>query len=395
VVDQANILTDWPADGPKVLWSVKVDAGFGGAAVQDGKVYLLDREGTDGDVLRALDLDNGKQLWTCGYEAPGRLSYPGTRSTPTLTKTHAFTVGSLGHITCIDLEKREIAWQKHMDEFGAFPPKWGWSQSPLLIGDLVIIAPMAEQAGLVAMKQKTGEVVWKSGNIGNEGYCSPHLVELAGKKQIVYFTSRLASGVDPTTGKVLWQYDGIPVKRAIPTPTAIGDNKLFITGGYDAGSALIEVTRNGDDYQVKQLQRDEQHGGQVHAALLIGEHLYVNLNTNENLRRGPAHGLGCFDLNGKLVWKSDNKPDLNRGPVLGVGSKLLTLGGEDGVLRLVQASPNGYQELAAAKIFSDLKARGNNIWGPMALADGRLLVRSQNELKCIDLRPESLARQAQ
>lgn len=392
VVQDGKLLTDWPEDGPAVRWTNDVGPGFGGAAIVDGKVYILDRNGIEGDLLRVYELKTGKELWSKGYEAPGRISYHGSRSVPMVTDQFAFTVGSFGQVACFDLNKKEVAWQKHMDDFGAFPPKWAWSQSPLVYKDWVIIAPMANDAGLVALKQATGEVVWKSGSIGAEGYGSPRMVKLAGKKQIVYLSSTLVSGVDPDTGKVLWSYDGIPVKRGIPTPAAIGNDRLFITAGYDAGSALIEIQKQGDTFAVKEINRDAAHGGQIHSPLLVKDHLYVNLNTNENLSpRRQGDGLACFDLNGRLVWKNDNTPDINRGAVLAVGEHLLTLGGEDGILRLIKADPKGYQELHAVKVF-DADGRRNMIWAPMAFADGYLILRSQSQLKCLDLRVERVSR---
>jgi len=388
IVPNANILTDWPKAGPPVRWSNDVGPGFGGAAIKNNNVYILDRNDTAGDRLRVYDLDTGQQQWSADYDAPGRTAYHGSRGTPMLTDHYAFTVGPFGHVTCFDLDRQQVAWQQHMDDYGADPPKWAWSQTPLIYKGWVIIQPMADDAGLVALKQGTGEVAWQSKSIGIEGYASPRLVTLAGKQQVVTFTSKLVSGVDPDTGDILWTYDNIPVRRAIPTPAVVGDDKLFITAGYDAGSALIQITKHNDGFAVKELTRDELHGGQIHAALPVNGHLYVNLNTNENLRqRGKdAHGLGCFNTAGKLLWKNDNTPGIDRGPVLALGEHLLTLGGEDGVLRLINADAKSYDEITSAKVFP-ADQRRNMIWAPMAFSDGRLLLRSQNQLKCLDLRP--------
>lgn len=392
----ANILTDWPDKGPAVRWTQNVAPGFGGAAIVGDTVYFLDRNGIQGDTLRAIHLHTGKENWSVGYDAPGRLSYDGARSTPTVEHTaadrHAYTVGPLGHITCFDLAKQEIRWQKHMDDFGADPPKWGWSQSPLLVGEFVIVQPMADDAGLVALNQSDGTVAWQSKSIGNEGYASPRLVKLADVKQLVAFTSTQVTGIDPKTGNTLWTYDNIPVKRAIPTPAVVEDDKLFITAGYDAGSALIQIIRHNNTFAAIELKRDTDHGGQIHSALPVNGHLFANLNTNENLRqRGKdAHGLGCFDHDGNMLWKSNNQPDINRGAVIALGQHLVTLGGEDGMLRLIQADQTGYKEIASAKVFPANEKR-NMIWAPMAFADGLLLARSQSQLKCLDLRIDQAA----
>ncbi|MEM6505674.1 MAG: PQQ-binding-like beta-propeller repeat protein [Planctomycetota bacterium] len=394
VVPTATILTDWSNNKPPVKWTNPTGPGFGGAAIKNGLVYILDRNGTAGDRLRVFDLEAGEEQWSLEYESPGRMGYHGARTTPMVTDKHAFTIGPFGHITAFDLKKRSIAWTKHMDAYGAFPPKWAWTQSPLIYKDWLIFAPMAENAGLVAVEQDTGKFVWRSKDIGRESYGSPRLVTLAGKEQVLLYTSTLVSGTDPETGEVLWTYDNIPVKRAIPTPAVVGDDRLFITAGYDSGSSLIQIHKQGGAFKVKELKRDKLHGGQIHSALPVGEHLYVNLNTNENLRlRGKdAHGLGCFDADGRLVWKNDNKPDINRGAVIAIDAYLLTLGGEDGVLRVIEADPSGYKELGSVKVFPADKSK-NMIWAPMAYADGYLLVRSQSQLRCLDLRPDRLSEQ--
>ncbi|MEM9347580.1 MAG: PQQ-binding-like beta-propeller repeat protein [Planctomycetota bacterium] len=394
VVPAATILTDWSNNKPPVQWTNATGPGFGGAAIKNGSVFILDRNGTAGDRLRVFDLETGEEQWSLEYESPGRMGYHGARSTPMVTDKHAFTIGPFGHITAFDLEKRSFAWTKHMDAYGALPPKWAWTQSPLVYEDLLIFAPMAENAGLVAVEQETGKFVWRSKDIGREGYGSPRIVTLAGKEQILLYTSTLVSGTDPETGEVLWTYNNIPVKRAIPTPAVVGDDRLFITAGYDSGSAMIQIQKNGNAYTVKEVSRDKLHGGQIHSALPVGGHLYVNLNTNENLRlRGKdADGLGCFDTTGKLVWKNDNKPGIDRGAVIAIDDYLITLGGEDGVLRLIKADPAGYNELGQVKVFPADQNR-NMIWAPMAYADGYLLVRSQSQLKCLDLRPERLSDQ--
>ena len=392
VVPDADIRTNWSEAGPAVLWTAEVGPGFGGASVVGENVYILDRNDTVGDRLRVYDLATGKEQWSAAYEAPGRISYHGARSTPMISDGYAYTVGPFGHVTCFDLAKQRVAWQQHMDDYGTNPPKWAWSQTPLIYKQSVIIAPMAPDAGLVAVNQKDGKVIWKSDNIGIEGYCSPRLVTLAGQEQIVYFTSTRVSGINPDTGDILWAYDNIPVKRAIPTPAVVDHDKLFITAGYDSGSALIQIVKQGDSFTVKELHRDKLHGGQIHSALPVNGRLFVNLNTNENLRqRGKdAHGIGCFDANGKLLWKSDNNPGIDRGAVLAVGEYLLTLGGEDGMLRLINTKADGYEEIASTKVFPADQKR-NMIWAPMAFSDGRLLLRSQNQLKCLDLRPSKAA----
>jgi hypothetical protein len=120
---EKGILRTWPKEGPKVLWTAPVGAGFGGAAVVGGKVYLLDRDEKVGDNLRCFDLSNGKELWNFAYDAPGSFQWPGSRSTPTVDGNNVYTCGPLGDLYCISTQTRLA--QKHMERF-----RWRWRCTP-------------------------------------------------------------------------------------------------------------------------------------------------------------------------------------------------------------------------------------------------------------------------
>ena len=135
--------------------------------------------------------------------------------------------------------------------------------------------------------------------------------------------------------------------------------------------------------------RHGRDGAQVHSAIRFKDHLYANFNTNENLRRDESMGLVCLDLSGKILWSTAGKPSVNRGPVLLVDDHILSLGGEDGVLRAFEPNPAKYNESGSLKLFTKIGARNNNIWAPLALSNGRLVARSQSELKVLDLRLSS------
>jgi outer membrane protein assembly factor BamB len=114
---QKGILRTWPQQGPQVLWSVDVGIGFGGPVVKDGKVYLLDRDDKAGDKLRCFDLSSGKELWNFGYEAPGSVMFPGSRSVPTLDGNRIYSCGPYGNLYCIDINTHKPIWNKNVDRF--------------------------------------------------------------------------------------------------------------------------------------------------------------------------------------------------------------------------------------------------------------------------------------
>ena len=158
-------LRTWPQEGPKVLWTVPMGAGFGGPAVSGGNVYLLDRDEKVGDTLRVLDLASGKELWTFAYDAPGSFMFAGSRTTPTVDGEHVYTVGPMGDLHAISTKTRKPAWRKNIwKDFGggAELPRWAIVQNPLIYGDLLIVAPQTPEAGVVAYDKLTGALKWKS-----------------------------------------------------------------------------------------------------------------------------------------------------------------------------------------------------------------------------------------
>jgi outer membrane protein assembly factor BamB len=152
VLTRQNLPDKFPPGGPKEVWSVEVGVGFGGASVAGGHVYLLDREDDARDVLRCLSLRDGSEVWRRSYEVSGKLSFPGSRSTPTVDEKLIFTVGGFGHVAAFDRQTGRPVWSFTLKErFNSDPPNWGFTQSPLVYKDWVIIAPMGPQVGLTAL----------------------------------------------------------------------------------------------------------------------------------------------------------------------------------------------------------------------------------------------------
>lgn len=163
----------------------------------------------------------------------------------------------------------------------------------------------------------------------------------------------------------------------MPVP---GD-RLFLTGGYGAGSAMIQVSREGPGFRVAELFKLDAKtcGSQIHQPILYGDCLYVNSNSNER-----QDGLVCLRIDGTVAWRTADTPGLplfDRGNLLLADGMLLALDGKTGILHLIDPSPAGYKELAQAKVLD-----GKEIWAPMALVNGKLIIRSQTEMKCLDVK---------
>ena len=387
--DQKGLLRTWPKEGPKVVWTTPLGAGFGGPAVSDGKVYLLDRDEKVGDTLRVFDLANGKELWTHAYDAPGTFMFAGSRTTPTIDGEYVYAVGPMGDLHAVSTRTRKPAWRKNIwKDFGgsAELPRWAIVQNPLIYGNLLIVSPQTPETGVVAYDKITGELKWKSAPLsGIAGYVTPSIVKVAGDDHLVMITGSVGrgrtardgsvNGLDPRSGKVLWTYTNWQCIIPVPQAVDAGDGRVLITGGYGAGTAMIKVDKKGDSrYVVSELFKNPDFGAHTQPPVLFQGHFYSHYTINER-----SDGLVAMSMDGQIKWKTDQQPPFVRGgTILADGLLLMTDGNTK--LYLVEPNPAGFKPLASAVILEP----GDN-WAPLALVDGKLLIRGQKELKVVQV----------
>jgi outer membrane protein assembly factor BamB len=383
---ETGLLRSWPEAGPEVLWTISVGAGYGGAAVTDGKVYLLDRIGNDKDVLRCLDLDTGKPQWSYEYDAPGRVSHPGSRSTPTIDVNYVYTCGSFGDVYCFDRNTHKPVWNKNVwkDFDDGSIPRWAISQNPLIYNDLLILASQTAKAGVVAYNKLSGQLKWASPQLpGRVGYVSPRIVKIAGDDHVVMISAGSRSGgggavvgISPKNGARLWIYEGWSCQIPVANVTEIGNGRLFVTGGYKAGSAMIKIGKTGDSWTVTEVYKTDDFGTHVHPAILYKGHLYGHCTTNET-----RDGMVCMDLDGKVKWKTGRSPLFDKGGFVLADGLIFSVDGREGILYLIEPDPSGFKALASAKVLNTREC-----WGPLTLVDGKLIIRDQEQMKCILVR---------
>ena len=395
ISSETALIHSFPKSGLTILWSVGVGEGFGGAAIRDGEVYLLDRIVGKQDVMRCFDLATGKELWRFANDVPGRLPYPGSRGVPTVEEHVVYGISGFGHVYCIDRKTHKLIWGTDIKkEYDADPPHFGFAQSPLVYEETVIIAPMSQKVGLVALDKRTGKEVWRTGSVGH-GFSTPTLHDVNGVHQLIFQTildrsskQGLVTSFDPSTGKKLWEYRDYYVMCPIPGAVTISENKLFLTGGYEAGSIMLSTKSTRTGRGVSKLFHIEK-GSQIHQPILYREHLYLIVNENANQKvkqRMNEGGLMCMDLSGNIKWRTGKSPNFGRGGIILADNMLIIQDGHSGILRLVEPNPEQYVELGQANIFGITDTKDHQMWAPMALADGKLVMRSQTEMKCIDLR---------
>lgn len=186
--------------------------------------------------------------------------------------------------------------------------------------------------------------------------------------------------VSPKDGTVLWSYDGFICHNPIPHPIAVNRNTLFITSGYKAISTMLQVKKHEGAYAVKELLKTEDAATQIEQPIFVNDHLFVGGTV-----KAAKKGLVCIDLDGNVKWDSNeigSAPKFEHLNMLAADDMLIALDGASGMLHLIDASPDAFNELASAKVV----AEKGQTWAPIALSDGKLLVRDHTEMKCLNLK---------
>ncbi|MCY2930112.1 MAG: PQQ-binding-like beta-propeller repeat protein [Planctomycetota bacterium] len=380
---ETGLLRSWPAEGPKVLWTTPVGAGFAAPVVSGGEVFILDRGGPEGkvqDIFRCLGLADGKEKWHVAYDAPGKVSFNGSRTAGAADEKYVFTVGLMGHLSCFDRQEKKLVWQKNiLKEYGGAMPNWGVSQSPVLYGASVIVGALGSKAGLVAFNKADGKEAWAGEPMGKMEYVSPILTTIAGVDQVLVVGGggKTVAGVSPTDGKTLWTYTGWGCKIPIAPPACLGEGRVLLTGGYGAGSAMLQVSKGqAGGFTVTESFRTKACGAQIHRPLFYKDHLYVNGNDNRQ-----SDGLLCMDLTGKVLWKTGRDPFFERGGMLLADGLIFMVDSSQRSLYLIEPDPAGFKVLSSVKILDTEEA-----WSPLALSEGKLLIRDKASLKCLDVK---------
>ena len=393
---QKGILRTWPQNGPEVIWTVPVGIGFGGPIVKDGKVYLLDRDDEVGDNLRCLDLSNGKELWNFTYNAPGSVRFPGSRSIPIVDDNHVYSCGHNGDLYCININTHKSVWNKNVwtDFGGDDVPRWAITQNPLVHGELLILASQTAKAGVVAYEKLTGNLKWTTPSLGSVGYVSPSIVKVSGEDHVVMLSASTGRrgekgsggkvvGLEPHTGKILWEYTNWQCRIPVASAVDAGEGKMLITGGYEAGSAMIRVDKKANDnYEVTELYKTIEFGSHTKPPILYEDHFYVQYSTNER-----RDGLVCMSIDGVIKWKTKRSPLFDKGSMILADGLLLSSDGKT-KLYLIEPDPSAFKPIETAELLvggTGDDRRPNQNWAPMALSDGKLLIRDQNQLKCVKI----------
>ena len=423
--DLTALLDAWPAEGPKVAWRRTVGEGHAGAAILEGKVYLHDYDANARrEVIRCLSLADGNDIWAYAYKVRIKRNHGMSRTVPTVTDEHLLALGPKCHVTCLDSNSGQLKWAVDLvNQYGTKVPPWYAGQCPLIDDGNAILAPCGnvseyiDSAGKPATRGRdvlmtaircepdangNPVVAWETPN--DDGWQMTHssiaVVDLPDYTRLyVYCGSNGVVGVRAADGKVVFKTTDWKIRIAnVPTPVGVigsdgmGTDRVFLTGGYGAGSMMLQILAPAGDaggeaddapaappehYELKTLFRNppEVFGSQQQTPIYYKNHLFGTRVDEQFV---------CLDTRGQVVWTSgtDNKFGKEGGGYLVADDKILALD-DDGVLTMFRATPQSYQQLARAKVL-----HGHHSWGPIAAADGFVICRDIESIVCLDLRKE-------
>ncbi len=294
----------------------------------------------------------------------------GPRSTPPIDGGLLFAVSALGKLHALDAASGERIWGHDLvREFGARVPEFGVSASPIVEGDLLLFNVGGKRGhAIMAFDKGSGDVVW-SAESDLPGYASPVSFTAGGVRQAVFFTGSSIIAVDPSSGATLWKH---PWKTAYDinaaSPIFVAPDRLFVSSGHDTGAAMFNLTADGGAPKASIAWKTREMRNHFSSSVYVEGSIYGFDNKN----------FKCIDAKtGKDRWRKGN---LGHGSLFYADSHLVVLS-EDGQLLLVEANPKAYTEKASHQV---AKAKH---WTVPTLHRGRLYLRNERDLFCLDLKP--------
>ncbi len=387
VVGGPPLLDSWPDGGPPVMWRIKLGQGYAGPAVHQGRVFLLDYdEAKEGDALRCFSLADGKEIWRRTYRAPIKKNHGFSRTVPAVTDDFVVTLGPRCIAMCVRPVTGEFIWGLDLvADQGTEVPLWYTGQCPLIDDGVAVLAPGGRSL-LLGIDCATGQVVWETPNPDrwNMSHSSVVPATMLGRKMYVYCAKEGALGVSAEAadrGRVLWKTTAWAHSVTSPSPLPVDDRRLFLTAGYGGGSMMLGLTETPEGIAAKPLFELEKtvFSCEQHTPLLINDHLLAVLPKDAGEFRAQ---FACMNLDGRVIWTSGKTERFGLGPFLRAEDKVFILD-DDGTLTMIRASITGYERLARSRVLF-----GREAWAPLAMVDGRLLLRDFEEMICLDVRAQ-------
>jgi len=376
---ETGLLRSWPADGPEELWRLEMAQGYSAAAIVGGKVFFSDYDEAAAEwLVRSVSLEDGTELWRFQEKRRIRPNHGITRTVPAVDSGMVYALDPKIVLHALSAETGVEIWRKNLvQEYQGKIPPWYNGQCPYIDGDRLILAP-GGSALMVALDKKTGEEVWRTPN--PEAWPMSHAsimpATLAGTKQYLYNNLFGTVGVAADDGRLLWHFPFKFNVAVAPSPLPLDGERVFITAGYDAGGAILTVANQGDQLTATSTVQvtPDIWNAEIHTPIVYNDHFF-------GVGRQKRGLFTCLTDDGEIVWTSEGKASFEQGSFLLADGMFFVLEGKTGMLRLVEARTDEYRELASAQILS-----GHDVWSPMALSGGKLILRDWRQMLCLDVR---------
>lgn len=381
-----GLLTEWPAEGPKLLWATEnLPKGYSSACVTDKGIFvtgIIDSM----DVMVALNA-NGEVKWTTPYGRYWGASFQDSRSTPTYENNKLYVTSGYSDVACIDATTGKIIWQvKGKEQFGGTYGEWGHAESLLINGNHLYFTPGGPKTTMVAMDKNTGKTVWMSETLNdNPAYVSPILIEQNGKKQIIGLTEMYIFGINPEDGKIHWKENYFELQSEeckkvwgdapkINTITPIyKDGFVYVSQGYNHVGAKFQLA--GDLSKVTLVWTDSvldcHHGGVV----LMNDYLY-----GSNWLNNGNGNWCCID------WKTGKKMYEQawncKGSIIATEGLLYCYDEKRGFIGLVRPNPEKFDLISSFKV---PKGTGPH-WAHPVIDNGVLYIRHGEALMAYNIK---------
>jgi outer membrane protein assembly factor BamB len=376
-VPDVRIATDWNDTPPKSLWRRRIGPAWSSVAVVGVRLFTHEQLGQEEAVV-CLDATNGRTLWShrdAARHEDGQ-GEVGPRATPAFADGRIFALGATGILNCLDAVSGDLRWSHDITvDAGTKVPVWGFSSSPLVAGELVVVFAGSEssesQKTLLAYHVGSGELAWAAA-AGKTSYSSAQLASFAGSTQLLFVSDGGLFAFDPSNGAVLWRHPTSSVSFGIPRavqPHSVGANGILFDAGADVGTALVNLrpgagTENIEELWVSRQLKPSFNDFVIHDGAVYGFDSRV---------------FACLDLEtGKRRWGGGR---YGSGQVLLLADQpLLVVVTEEGELVIVAADPDQHHELGR------FQAIDGKTWNHPVIAHGRLYIRNAKELACFELR---------
>jgi len=363
----SGLLKSWPESGPAVVWRRAIGDGFSGIAVSGDRLYTMDADPSS-EIAVCMKAGTGAEIWRTPLGPRFVEEFgDGPRATPAVDGEMVFNLSSYGKLVALKTTDGSRVWEVDLvGTFGGRVPRRGAGASPLVEGDLVIVeGGGSDGKAIQALDRKTGQTRWTSQN-GGAGYASAIAATIDGVRQVIFV--RTGSGEILSLslqGELLWKHAW--TAGVIAMPLFVPPNKIFASAADDVGSILLEVATQDGKPVAKEVWSSRSMKNHFNSSLLLGGHIYGFDNAT----------LKCISAgSGEQKWVQRG---FGKGSLIAADGLLIVLG-DQGVLALADASPEGYRE------HGRFQALSGKAWTSPTLAGGRLYLRDQDEIVSLDLR---------